>query len=161
MLLVFLLIINANCWMLLVKIPLKQIHDERGKVMHMLRATDLHFDKFGEIYFSCTYPGVVKGWHKHSKMTLNYVAVSGALKVVLFDDRSSSSTKGEVQEIYLTQGNYFLLVVPPLVLNGFKAIGTKEVIVANCATIPHSGGEIERLAHDDPYVPYDWGIDHR
>ena len=142
-------------------IPLQQIHDERGKVMHMLRVTDPHFDKFGEIYFSCTYPGVVKAWHKHSDMTLNYAAVTGAVKVVLFDDRSASATKGDVQEIYLTQENYCLLVVPPLVWNGFKAIGTKEVIVANCATIPHSGGEIERLAHDDPYIPYDWGIVHR
>ncbi len=142
-------------------IPLRQIHDERGKVMHMLRATDSHFDQFGEIYFSCTYPGVVKGWHKHSEMTLNYAAVSGAVKVVLFDDRSSSPTNGQIQEIYLTQENYSLLVVPPLVWNGFKAIGTKEVIVANCATIPHSAGEIERLEHDDPYIPYDWGIVHR
>ena len=66
-------------------IPLQQIHDERGKVMHMLRVTDPYFDKLGEIYFSCTYPGVVKGWHKHSDMTLNYAAVSGAVKVVLFD----------------------------------------------------------------------------
>ena len=83
-------------------IPLKQIHDERGKIMHMLRVTDPHFKKFGEIYFSCAYPGVVKGWHKHSDMTLNYAAVTGAVKVVLFDDRSSSSTYGTVQEIYLT-----------------------------------------------------------
>lgn len=142
-------------------IPLRQIHDERGKVMHMMRMTDPHFDKFGEIYFSCTYPGIVKGWHKHREMTLNYAAVSGNAKVVLYDDRSASSTKGKVQELYLTQENYFLLVVPPLVWNGFKAIGTKEVILANCATIPHSSEEIERLAYDDPYIPYDWGIVHR
>jgi dTDP-4-dehydrorhamnose 3,5-epimerase len=142
-------------------IPLQQIQDERGKVMHMLRVTDPHFENFGEIYFSCTYPGVVKGWHKHNEMTLNYAAVKGAVKVVLFDDRVSSPTKGEVQEIYLTQENYYLLVVPPLIWNGFKAIGTKEVIVANCATIPHSAGEIERLAHDDPYIPYDWGLVHK
>ena len=142
-------------------IPLRQIHDERGKVMHMLRVTDPHFDKFGEIYFSCTYPGVVKGWHKHSDMTLNYAAVTGAVKVVLFDDRSASSTNGEVQEIYLTQENYSLLVVPPLARKSHKTTATKEVIVANCATIPHSAGEIERLAHDDHYIPYDWGIVHR
>ena len=142
-------------------IPLKQIHDERGKVMHMLRSTDPHFKKFGEIYFSCTYPGVVKGWHKHREMTLNYAAVNGAVKVVLYDDRSSSLTKGKVQEIYLTPENYSLLVVPPLVWNGFKAIGTKEVIVANCATISHSTSEIERLPHDDPSIPYDWGILHK
>ena len=142
-------------------IPLKQIHDERGKVMHMLRSNDLHFKEFGEIYFSSTYPGVVKGWHKHSKMILNYAAISGSAKVVLFDDRVSSSTKGELQEIYLTQENYCLLIVPPMIWNGFKGIGTKEVILANCASIPHSSGEIERLAYNDPSIPYNWNIENK
>ena len=40
---------------------LKKICDERGAVMHMLRCDDPEFEKFGEIYFSCIYPGVVKG----------------------------------------------------------------------------------------------------
>ena len=142
-------------------IPLKQIHDERGKVMHMLRQTDSHFSQFGEIYFSCTYPGVVNGWHRHKEMTLNYAAVSGSAKVVLYDDRSSSTTFGQIQEIYLNQENYSLLVVPPQVWNGFKAIGTKEVIVANCATIPHSSEEIDRLEYNDKSIPYDWGIVHK
>ena len=32
--------------------PLRIIGDERGSVMHMLRATDAHFAGFGEVYFS-------------------------------------------------------------------------------------------------------------
>jgi NAD dependent epimerase/dehydratase family len=52
--------------------PLRQIPDERGKVMHMLRAQDPHFVGFGEIYFSVVYPGVVKGWHLHKQMVLSY-----------------------------------------------------------------------------------------
>ena len=51
--------------------PLRQIFDERGKVMHMLRSDDKNFSKFGEIYFSCTHPGVIKAWHLHKEMTLN------------------------------------------------------------------------------------------
>ena len=49
--------------------PLKQIPDERGKIMHMLRSDDPYFERFGEIYFSMVYPGVVKGWHLHRLMT--------------------------------------------------------------------------------------------
>lgn len=142
-------------------VPLKQFDDERGKVMHMLRVDDKHFNEFGEIYFSSTYPGVIKGWHRHNEMTLNYVAVSGKAKVVLYDDRQNSNTKGVIQEVYLTQENYSLLIVPPLIWNGFKGIGTQEVILANCATIPHSAEEIERLPYNDPYIPYDWEVDHR
>ena len=64
-------------------IPLRQIPDERGKIMHMLRADDPHFEKFGEIYFSVVFPGVVKGWHLHKEMTLNYAVVSGNIKLAL------------------------------------------------------------------------------
>ena len=77
--------------------PLKQIPDERGKVMHMLRRDDPWFEKFGEIYFSVVYPGVIKGWHLHKVMVLNYAVVSGAIKLVLYDDRDGSPSKGEVQ----------------------------------------------------------------
>ena len=36
-------------------VPLRQIVDERGKIMHMMKSTDPHFIKFGEIYFSCAW----------------------------------------------------------------------------------------------------------
>lgn len=141
--------------------PLKQIFDERGKVMHMLRRDSPGFSEFGEIYFSCTYPGVVKAWHLHKRMALNYAVVSGEIKYVLFDDREGSSTQGEVQEIFLSPENYCLVTVPPLVWNGFKGVGLKEAIVANCATCPHDPDEIQRKSPFDQSIPYDWGIRHR
>ena len=55
---------------------LKQISDERGKVMHMLRDDSDGFVGFGERYFSCVYPEVIKGWHIHKKLTLNYTCPS-------------------------------------------------------------------------------------
>ena len=138
--------------------PLKQILDERGKIMHMLRSDDNHFIQFGEIYFSCVYRGVVKGWHIHKKMVLNYAVPQGHIKFVLFDDRNNSPTKGEIQEIFLGPDNYCLVTIPSMVWNGFKGIGTEMAIVANCASIPFDPDEIDRL---DPYnkkIPYDWRI---
>ena len=88
--------------------PLKQIIDERFFVMHMLREDSKIFDRFGEIYFSCTHPGAVKAWHMHKKMTLNYAVISGVLKVVLFDDRKNSPTLGKLQEIFLSPEKLFL-----------------------------------------------------
>ena len=81
-------------------IPKKQIIDERGKIMHMLRNDDKNFSKFGEIYFSYTHPNTVKAWHLHKRMTVNYVCVVGKIKLVLFDDREKSITRGELQEIF-------------------------------------------------------------
>ena len=66
-------------------IDLKKITDERGMIFHMLKNTDEHFQKFGEIYFSCGYPGVVKAWHIHKEMTLNNCCIVGMIKLVLYD----------------------------------------------------------------------------
>ena len=142
----------------LVIVPLKQIVDGRGKVMHMLRNDSEGFAGFGEIYFSCVYPKAIKGWHIHKKMTLNYAVPKGNIKFVLYDDRPESLTKGEVQEIFLGSDNYCRVVVPPNIWSGFKGVGTEMAIVANCASITHDPDEIERLDPLDPYVPYDWSI---
>ena len=141
--------------------PLKQIIDERGKVMHMLREDSEGFSGFGEIYFSTVHPGAIKGWHMHKNMTLNYAVPYGNIKVVLYDDRQESLTKGEVMEIFLGPDNYCRVTVPPMVWNGFKGIGTATAIVANCASIAHDPDEIDRRDPFDPSIPYDWDIQHR
>ncbi len=141
--------------------PLRRLPDERGAVMHMLRADDPHFERFGEIYFSVVYPGVVKGWHLHERMTLNYAVVTGVIKLVLYDDRADSATRGEFQELFVGESNYVLVRVPPRVWNGFKGIGVKPAIVANCATIPYDPDEITRLDPKDPRIPYDWSLQQR
>jgi len=141
--------------------PLRQIFDERGKVMHMLREDSSVFLRFGEIYFSCTHPGVVKAWHLHKEMTLNYAVVYGEIKFVLFDDRTESPTRGVVQEFFISPENYMLVTVPPLIWNGFKCVGSNTAIVANCATLPHSSDEIERLPPCDKGIPYEWALEHR
>ena len=142
-------------------IQLRQILDERGRIMHMLRVDDPSFNSFGEIYFSTVYPGVVKGWHLHQKMVLNYAVVSGVIKLVLYDDRKGSPTYGEVLEVFMGEGNYVLVTIPSGVWNGFKGIGLKEAIVANCATIPHDPQEILRIDPFDNHIPYDWEIKER
>lgn len=142
-------------------INLKQIPDERGKIMHMLRVDDPYFEKFGEIYFSVAYPGVIKGWHLHERMTLNYAVVRGMIKLVLYDERSSSPTNGELMEIFTGEDNYCLIQIPPGIINGYKAYGTKPAIVANCATEPHDPDEMERFDPFGDKVPYDWGLKHK
>lgn len=141
--------------------PLRQIFDERGKVMHMLREDSPVFSRFGEIYFSCTHPGVIKAWHLHKEMTLNYAVIYGEIKFVLFDDRPNSPTRGEVQEFFISPENYLLVTVPPMIWNGFKSVGNKMAIVANCANLPHNNDELERRPPSDESIPYDWGLRHR
>ena len=108
-------------------VPLRQIVDERGKIMHMLKATDEHFIGFGEIYFSCAWPGVVKAWHIHTTMTVNNAVLSGRAKLVMYDLRDGSPTKGELQEVFFGEDNYVLVQIPPGIANGYKAYGDKLV----------------------------------
>lgn len=138
-------------------IPLRRIPDERGTIYHMLRVTDPHFIQFGEIYFSSVYRGAIKGWHRHREMTLNYACIDGRIKLVLYDDREGSRTRGNLQEHFLGPDLHALVIIPPGVWNGFKGLSDKA-IVANCCTHAHDPTRSERL---DPFVndlPYDWAL---
>jgi dTDP-4-dehydrorhamnose 3,5-epimerase len=139
---------------------LRRIPDERGAIMHMLRDDADHFQGFGEMYFSLVYPGAIKGWHLHRQMTLNYAVPVGMIKLVCYDDRPESSTRGNLMELHIGEMNYVLVTIPPLVWNGFKGEGTGAALVANCATVHHSEEEIERLDPSTDRIPYDWGIRH-
>ena len=141
-------------------ISLRRIPDERGTIHHMLRCTDPHFIDFGEIYFSTIYPGIVKGWHKHREMTLNYACIFGRIKVVLYDDRERSPTNGTLMEVFLGPDHYSLLIIPPELWNGFKGMSKPYAIVANCCTHPHDPARSTRLDPFKNHIPYDWEIKH-
>jgi dTDP-4-dehydrorhamnose 3,5-epimerase len=140
--------------------PLRRIPDERGAILQMLREDSPGFQRFGEIYFSLVYPGVVKGWHIHRRMTLNYAVPVGMVKLVCYDDREGSPTRGTLQELHVGELNYALVTIPPLIWNGFKGTGTTPALVANCATEPHDPQEIDRLAPSSDRIPYDWELRH-
>ena len=140
--------------------PLGRIPDERGAIFHMLRSDSPGFERFGEIYFSMVYPGVVKGWHIHRRMTLNYAVPVGMVKLVCYDERPDSPTRGVVQELHIGELQYVLVTIPPHVWNGFKGIGTTPALLANCATEPHDPDEIERVEPIGGRIPYDWELRH-
>lgn len=124
--------------------------------MHMLRNDTEVFEKFGEIYFSTVVKNGIKAWHLHKEATLNYACVKGNVKLVLFDDRDLSSTKGKYQELILSPKNYFLVTIPPNIWNGFKNLDNEESIIANCLNIPHSEKEMVRESYDSKNFNFDW-----
>ncbi len=139
-------------------VPLRRIPDERGTIYHMLRATDEHFVAFGEIYFASVYDGVVKGWHRHREMTLNYACVHGRVKLVLYDDRDDSPTRGALMEEFLGPDNHSLVVIPPGIWTGFKGMHAPASIIANCCTHVHDPALSDRLDPFDNHIGYDWSV---
>ncbi len=139
---------------------LKVIPDERGRLMEMLRNDDEIFEKFGQIYMTTTYPGVVKGWHYHKKQTDNFVVIKGMMKVVLYDSRQDSPTNGEINEFFMGEYNPIILQVPNYVYHGWKCISEDEGIVINCPTevYDYENPDEYRLPFDSPDITYDWEV---
>lgn len=137
-------------------LPLRRIPDARGCVFHMLKATDAHFVKFGEIYFSSVYPGVVKAWKRHRQITANYACIFGRVRVAMFDDRPDSPTRGAVMDVFLSPDEYSLAVIAPGIWHGFQGMSHPAAILANCATEPSDQAELDRLDPDSHQIPYDW-----
>ncbi len=136
--------------------PLKIFCDERGQVMRMLRSDDPLFKGFGEVYFSVTNPGVVKGWKKHLKMTQHFAVPRGNIKLVLYDGRKVSATCGKVQEVLMGEDNYQLVRIPADIWYGFACVGQSPAMIANCSDIPHDPAESVQVALEDKTVPYTW-----
>jgi len=123
-------------------VQLKEISDQRGAVLHMLRADSKHFKQFGEIYFSELKPGITKTWKKHLKMTQNFTVPSGKILFRFYDDRSNSKSFGIKEKIIIGRSNnYHLVIVPPLIWYSFENICDTNSLIANCSSIPHDPSE--------------------
>ena len=132
--------------------PLRQFPDQRGAVIHMLRATDPHFEAFGEIYFSTIREGVVKAWHMHRSKTVNLAVPIGEVAVVLWKQDA------EPKEFMLGREAYGLLTIRPGVWYGFRGIGAGESLIANCATEPFDPAEGDDLPPDTDHIHYRWEV---
>lgn len=128
--------------------PLRQIPDDRGCVLHMLRASDPHFEQFGEIYFSTIRHTAVKAWHRHTTKTVNFAVPVGRIRLVIFDD--------EIREYETGRDEYQLITIRPGVWYGFQGLAKGESLIANCATEPFDPDEGEDLPFDTPEIPYHW-----
>ena len=136
--------------------PLKKIPDERGTIMHGVRRDNILND-FGEVYFKKLYFGVINGWHVHETLILNYICVFGMIKLVLYDMREDSSTRGTLQELFIGEDNYCLVHIPPGIANGSKGMGSPYSIMVNVASEPHDPNL--KYLRIDPHageIPYDW-----
>ncbi len=137
---------------------LNPIPDERGWLMEILRCDDEIFEKFGQVYITTAYPGVVKAWHYHKLQTDNFTCIKGMMKVALYDARENSKTYREINEFFIGEKNPLLIKVPPMVYHGFKAIGDETAYFLNIPTLPYNRKEPDeyKLPPDTKEIPYDW-----
>lgn len=140
---------------------LKQIVDERGKVMHMLRCDSPLFEKFGEIYFSVVNPDAVKAWKRHKRMTQNFAVPVGTIKLVIYDNRDGTTSYGRTEVMEIGEENYCLVKIPPLVWYGVQCVSFKQALIANCSDIPYDPDEAEQKDLLNSSIPYQWHIENK
>lgn len=137
---------------------LNPIRDNRGFLMEMLRSDDPFFRKFGQVYLTVCNPGYVKGWHYHKMQTDNFVVVKGNARILLYDQRPNSDTKGKSMEIYAGEKNPMFVSIPPGVLHGFENLEKEPFFVINCPTEPYNRKNPDEL-RIDPFnndIPIKW-----
>ena len=137
---------------------LKVIPDERGRVMEILRADDDFFDKFGQVYMTTTYPGVVKAWHMHKNQTDNVACIRGMIKMALYDSRENSPTFKEINQFYLGIHNSMLVQIPPDIYHGWMCISEEEAVIISIPTevYNYENPDEQRLDPHENDIPYEW-----
>ena len=137
---------------------MKIIADERGRLAEILRSDSDIFKKFGQVYFTTAYPGVIKAWHYHKIQTDYFFCIKGMAKLVLYDSRKDSPTFKMINEFSTGEDNPLLVVIPPHVYHGFKTISSEESIMINIPTEPynHANPDEYRLDPHTDQIPFDW-----
>ena len=134
--------------------PLSIVTTSGGDVMHAMKKSNVGYSGFGEAYFSQVESGVIKAWKRHHEMTLNLVVPVGSIHFVLYDDRHSSSTCSEFQQVTLSTENYYRLTVPPMVWVGFQGCDSNISMLLNIADTEHHPDELDRMDLKD--IDFDW-----
>jgi len=127
---------------------LKQIDHQKGDIYHAMKRSDDGYDGFGEAYFSYVNQGEIKGWKKHTKMTLNLVVPVGKIEFVVYED-----IKKEFFSIVLSQHNYKRLTIKPGLWLAFRGIEDSNLLL-NIANIEHDPSEAVTVETNK--ISYEW-----
>lgn len=138
--------------------PLRVVPDDRGRLMEILRVDDELYTRFGQVYMTTTYPGVVKAWHLHRLQTDHMAAVHGMFRLAMYDDRAESPTRGTLQEVHMGVHNPVLVRIPPGVYHGWVCVSPEEGMVVNIPDLPYDRENPDeyRLPPDTAQIPYNW-----
>ena len=127
---------------------LKRIHNPKGDILHAMKSSDNGYDGFGEAYFSSIHQSDIKGWKKHTKMTLNLIVPQGSIEFVVYNENTL-----EFISVELSDNNYQRLTVKPNLWLAFRGIGENNILL-NLANIEHDPSE--SIGLDLKSIKYDW-----
>jgi dTDP-4-dehydrorhamnose 3,5-epimerase len=138
--------------------------DERGHLVEVFRKDwDLYELEPAMSYYSLSYPGVVRAWHRHTRGQIDhFVCPSGRIKVAVYDDREGSPTRGELNTFVIGEHNQQAIRLPGDCWHGFKVVGNEQAILINFPTklYDYDDPDEERLPSDTDAIPMSWDDEH-
>lgn len=148
---------------------LKIFPDERGFFAESTRKDWkelLGEDEIVQTSVSCSFPGVIRAWHRHSRGQVDYFLVlKGAVKICAYDGREESPTKGKLVEILVNENKLQVVRIPGFYWHGTKSVGTGDSLTMYLLTelYDYKNPDEERLEWNDPSIidpktdeAYDW-----
>lgn len=132
--------------------PLRRIESVGGDVLHALKYGDSGYSGFGEVYFSWIMSGVVKGWKRHEKMTMNFVVPVGKVRFIFCCSKINGLNEFRVEDIGVDC--YSRITVPAGIWFAFQGLDSSQSLLANIANIPHDPSEVEQVPLAN--IKYDW-----
>ncbi len=129
--------------------PLRIISHPKGNIKHGLKQSEMDFNGFGEAYFSQILPHQIKGWKKHTRMTLNLIVPVGEIRFVVF-----SETENQFFDVTLGDKNYQRLSIKPNLWVAFQGTGKDLNLLLNLASLEHDPDEAENIDLDQ--IPFVW-----
>lgn len=133
--------------------------DDRGSLTEMWdKRWDIEPELVSFIYNVTVRPGRIKGWSIHEHQIDRLFFIQGVAKVVLYDDREGSPTRGMINELYCGREKQALVVIPKLVYHAVQNVGQEDVVFVNFPTAPykHDNPDRFRLAPNTDRIPYDF-----
>ena len=82
--------------------------------------------------------------------------IKGMIKLVLYDERKHSETRGAIQEISMGEHNYVRVSIPPGIWRGFQCLGNETAILCDVIDIPVEKNIGRRVGHKESLIPYVW-----
>ena len=148
---------------------IKKNIDERGYFAEILRndwKDLLGEDSVVQANLSYSYPGMIRGWHRHVRGQVDYfIVLDGALKICAYDDKPGSSTKGQLDEIVASAEKLQVVRIPGHYWHGTKTLGYKPSLTVYCVNRLYDlkNPDEERRAWNDQTIidprtskPFDW-----
>lgn len=131
--------------------------DARGTVCEILSADWDFSDKpLVYVYEITIRPGVVKGWIKHDLQDDRLFTMEGAIRVVLYDARPDSPTRGLVTDQCFDDHSRAIVLIPAGVWHAIGNVGLTDARLVNCPTraYHHEAPDKWDLPLDTDEIPF-------